>query len=82
MTNEEIIRAWTDEEYRRGLSAGERALIPANPVGIIELSDTELDFVAGAARKQCVTVNNTCTTKGEACCSIDTTSRLQGCPTC
>ena len=43
----DIIRAWKDEEYRSGLSDAERARLPANPAGIIELSDADLGAVAG-----------------------------------
>ena len=50
MSADNIIRAWKDAEFRNNLSAGERALIPANPAGLIELTDEALDeLVAGAA---------------------------------
>ena len=39
MTHLDIIRAWKDEEYRLSLSEAERALLPANPAGLIELTD-------------------------------------------
>jgi mersacidin/lichenicidin family type 2 lantibiotic len=42
-----IIRAWKDEEYRLSLSDAERAQLPENPAGLIELADAELDPVAG-----------------------------------
>ena len=47
MSRRDIIRAWKDEEYRESLSEAERALLPENPAGIIELSDTDLDVLAG-----------------------------------
>ena len=49
MTNEEIIRAWKDEDYRNSLTDEQRALLPPNPIGAIELTDDDLDAVAGAA---------------------------------
>lgn len=49
MTYLEIIQAWKDEEFRLNLSEEQRALLPENPVGWIELSDAELDTVAGGA---------------------------------
>jgi len=50
MSADHIIKAWKNEEYRLSLSAGARALIPANPAGLIELTDEALDeLVAGAA---------------------------------
>jgi mersacidin/lichenicidin family type 2 lantibiotic len=47
MSNKNIIRAWKDPVYRNGLSAAERAALPANPAGSIELSDADLGKVAG-----------------------------------
>lgn len=42
MTQLDIIRAWKDEDYRNSLSMTDQALLPSNPVGMIELSDDEL----------------------------------------
>ena len=42
-----IIRAWKDEAYRQSLSDAERALLPENPAGVLELTDAELALVAG-----------------------------------
>lgn len=47
MTKTNIIRAWKDEAYRQSLSDAERALLPVNPAGVIELSDADLGSVAG-----------------------------------
>jgi mersacidin/lichenicidin family type 2 lantibiotic len=44
---ENLVRAWKDEEYRLSLSEAERALLPENPAGSLELSDAEMDLVAG-----------------------------------
>jgi mersacidin/lichenicidin family type 2 lantibiotic len=52
MTREQIIRAWRNPEYRRGLSPTERELLPAHPAGRIELSDDELLVVAGGLRAE------------------------------
>jgi mersacidin/lichenicidin family type 2 lantibiotic len=43
MATLDIIRAWKDEDYRLSLSEAERALLPAHPAGLIELTDVELD---------------------------------------
>jgi mersacidin/lichenicidin family type 2 lantibiotic len=43
-----LVRAWKDEEYRESLSEAQRALLPENPAGSLELTDAELDLVAGA----------------------------------
>ncbi|MBW4620720.1 MAG: mersacidin/lichenicidin family type 2 lantibiotic [Cyanosarcina radialis HA8281-LM2] len=47
MSQENIIRAWKDADFRYSLSETERALLPENPAGSIELTDTELAKVAG-----------------------------------
>jgi mersacidin/lichenicidin family type 2 lantibiotic len=44
---EKVIRAWKDEEYRASLTEQERALLPEHPAGINELSDAELEQLAG-----------------------------------
>jgi mersacidin/lichenicidin family type 2 lantibiotic len=46
----DIIRAWEDPEYRKSLSAEQRAKLPPNPVGEIELTEDELTEVMGAAQ--------------------------------
>ncbi len=50
MADLDIIRAWKDEEYRESLSEEERKLLPDHPAGVIELSDADLESVAGGAR--------------------------------
>ena len=47
MSTYDIIRAWKDQEYRDSLSEAERAALPQHPAGLIELSDAELETVAG-----------------------------------
>jgi len=47
MSHQNVIRAWKDEEYRLSLSDAERALIPENPAGIVELADSDLDAASG-----------------------------------
>jgi mersacidin/lichenicidin family type 2 lantibiotic len=47
MSHQHIIRAWKDPEYRRSLSEAEQALLPPHPAGHIELTDADLDQVAG-----------------------------------
>ncbi|MCC5661573.1 mersacidin/lichenicidin family type 2 lantibiotic [Nostoc sp. XA010] len=43
----DIVRAWKDEEYRNSLSEEQRAQLPENPAGTGELSDTDMENVAG-----------------------------------
>jgi len=43
----DVVRAWKDLDYREGLSEAERAALPANPAGLVELADAELAGAAG-----------------------------------
>ena len=43
----DVIRAWKEPEYREGLSEAERAALPANPAGMVELADEELAGATG-----------------------------------
>jgi mersacidin/lichenicidin family type 2 lantibiotic len=47
MSTLDIIRAWKDEEYRLSLDETARALLPAHPAGLVELTDADLGLVAG-----------------------------------
>ena len=64
MSKVNIIRAWKDEAYRLSLSAQERALVPANPAGAIELDDSQLDDVSGGTG----TFDGCCTEGGFSRC--------------
>jgi mersacidin/lichenicidin family type 2 lantibiotic len=46
MTDNDIARAWKDDEYRRKLASQGQA-VPENPAGEEELSDEDLEKVAG-----------------------------------
>ncbi len=50
MSNNEIIRAWKDEDYFNNLSQEKRSQLPENPAGIVELSDAEMEILAGGAK--------------------------------
>jgi mersacidin/lichenicidin family type 2 lantibiotic len=58
MPNVDIIRAWKDEEYRLSLTDAERAMLPDNPAGLIQLEDEEMKAVLGAhgTHGNCLTV--------------------------
>src|SRR5690242_8891439 len=45
----DVVRAWKDEDYRSSLSERHRAAMPENPAGAADLSENDLDKVAGAA---------------------------------
>jgi mersacidin/lichenicidin family type 2 lantibiotic len=52
MSRTEIVRAWRDYDYWFSLSESERARIPENPAGVVELMDAELDLVAGGSASE------------------------------
>ena len=47
MSKLDVIRAWKDEQYRSSLHGLELGALPANPAGLIDLSEIELGAVAG-----------------------------------
>ena len=49
MSKNNVIRAWKNEEYRNSLTAAERAQLPENPAGLIELTCEELVSIDGSA---------------------------------
>jgi mersacidin/lichenicidin family type 2 lantibiotic len=49
MRNDQIIRAWKDEEYRNSLTPAQRARIPKNPAGLIDLEDAEMQAAVGGS---------------------------------
>jgi mersacidin/lichenicidin family type 2 lantibiotic len=68
MNTENIIRAWKDEGYRLSLSTAERVLLPDNPAGLIELTDADLEHIAGGKMNtatNCLTRNINCYTASQ-----------------
>jgi mersacidin/lichenicidin family type 2 lantibiotic len=43
----DIVRAWTDEGYRRTLKPDELKHLPAHPAGDIALTDTDIQAIGG-----------------------------------
>ena len=56
MSNIDVIRAWKETKYRNSLSQQERAGLPEHPAGVIDLSDTELENVAGGSTEYLLTL--------------------------
>jgi mersacidin/lichenicidin family type 2 lantibiotic len=77
MSKSKVIRAWKDPAYRNSLSMAERAGLPANPAGGIEISDAELGKTAGG-RKPLRTDLGPCPT--QAGCTVNC-SYAPACPT-
>ncbi len=60
MSQQDIIRAWKDEEYRNSLSEEQRSQLPENPAGMIELSDEDMESVAGGILSDSSGGSNSC----------------------
>jgi mersacidin/lichenicidin family type 2 lantibiotic len=43
----DVVQAWKDESYRQSLHEKQLSLLPANPAGELELSETELQSIYG-----------------------------------
>ena len=67
----DVIRAWKDPSYRSSLGTEDRALLPLNPAGQVELTDLEVREASGLGRLE-VTTGRTCT--------MSTFHRFQCCP--
>jgi mersacidin/lichenicidin family type 2 lantibiotic len=67
MSDLEVIRAWKDTRYRRGLSPAELAGLPQNPAGLVELPHSELRRASGFG-DAALTTALTCTETKGGCC--------------
>ncbi len=70
LSPDQIIRAWTDAEYRATLSPGELAQLPDHPAGLIELTDDDLENVSGGNTIFAITCGFACSSlvcSGYAC---------------
>ena len=77
MSNIDIIRAWKDEEYRNSLSEEQRSQIPENPAGMTELSDKDMEALAGgylAATYGDLQIGDFLSSNGDSNCSHCTNS--------
>jgi mersacidin/lichenicidin family type 2 lantibiotic len=43
----DVVRAWKDEEYRSSLTEAQRAQLPENPAGLVDLTDEAINGVVG-----------------------------------
>ena len=60
-------QAWKNEDFRLSLTEGERAQLPANPAGIVELTDEALDsLISGGMADQ-----------AESCCWSSCNANLE-----
>ena len=47
MSQVNVVRAWKDEEYRQSLTEAERAALPENPAGLLDLAESDLQQAEG-----------------------------------
>jgi len=77
MPKRNIIRAWRDPRYRKGLSKDEQTMIPESPVGIVELGDTALgEAVGGFSTASCCSWCGACDSYSTPICT-----HSSACPT-
>jgi mersacidin/lichenicidin family type 2 lantibiotic len=51
----DVVKAWKDEAYRASLSEADRAILPGNPAGAVELTEEELEGVGGGQNSSTAT---------------------------
>ncbi len=76
MSTVDIVRAWKDEEYRNSLSDEQRALLPDNPAGLVELDDSELAGIEGGTTAPCISAITAVTVL--ASCSFNCKTMFNG----
>jgi mersacidin/lichenicidin family type 2 lantibiotic len=81
MTKLDVIRAWKDEDYRFSLSAADRAMLPADPAGVIELSDVDLGGAGGGGNDAPLTPVTVTMTVPICNTNMFTMSCITACPT-
>ena len=47
VSNLDIARAWKDEDYRNSLTEAQRASLPSNPAGTVDLDDSAISSIHG-----------------------------------
>ncbi|MEU5052266.1 mersacidin/lichenicidin family type 2 lantibiotic [Streptomyces sp. NPDC021096] len=69
-----IARAWKDAAYRESLTAEERAALPANPAGVVELDDQDLmELGGGTTGLPCAVTISICATSAYGCMTVNKT---------
>ena len=58
MKKNDVIRAWQDEEFRRGLSEQDLAALPAHPAGLMNVDDEVLGNIAGGCGTPSTFINS------------------------
>ncbi len=84
MSKRNIIRAWKNAEYRKSLSAEERAQLPENPAGLVELDIDEASSVSGDNETVYTWFCTSClfTTGNDPTCALVCSVQTAMCGTC
>ena len=69
MKKADIYRAWRDKEFYNSLSDEERAQLPANPAGIMDLQDEALSLLTGGCGGSGCINGSFSTSPGTAICT-------------
>lgn len=80
MSKTDVIRAWKDEDYRSSLSDAQRAELPDNPAGLIELSESDLAGAAGGTILTFLTLIICPTVDPVYCSQITVCASINYCP--
>jgi len=55
-----VIRAWKDPEYRLSLSEADLGLLPNHPAGLIDLTEADMNPIAGGGSEEVTYSGCTC----------------------
>lgn len=69
--NIDVVRFWKDEEYRNSLSESERASVPENPAGMMDLEDQDLRQILGGHPTHCFASTGCCSGLTDASCVLN-----------
>ena len=64
----DVVRAWKDPAYRATLSPEQLARVPANPAGMIEVTDERLTAASGGVLTTAMTCTEYTFRNWKACC--------------
>ncbi len=71
MSSQNVVRAWKDAAYRNSLTEAERAGLPANPAGAVELSDADLGKISGGLPIFTLVCTRVCSIRFSCDCSTN-----------
>ena len=79
MKNDQIIRAWKDDEYRLSLGGDALSLLPKNPAGLMELTDDQLMDVDGGSTPICSLISAIASVVSAVSVTVDVATNAFSC---